>query len=70
MAMTENEKLDAAKNMTIKEKDMIIRIAAEEQNTTINETMTINSNQSTQNIDLIGDFMGVNDGIHNAEGKA
>lgn len=70
MAMTENEKLDPAKNMTVKEKDMIIRMAADEQDTTINEIMTININQSTQNIDLIGDFMGVNDGIHNAEGKA
>ena len=69
MAMTENEKLDAAKNMTVKEKDMIMKMAAEEQDTTINETMTININHSTQNTGLIGDFMGVNDGIHNAEGK-
>ena len=44
MAMTENEKLDAAKNMTVKEKDMIMKMAAEEQDTTINETMTININ--------------------------
>ena len=64
MAMTENEKLDAAKNMTVKEKDMIMKMAAEEQDTTINETMTININHSTQNTGLIGDFMGVNDGIH------
>ncbi len=69
MAMTENEKLDAAKNMTVKEKDMIMKMAAEEQDTTINETMTIIINHSTQNTGLIGDFMGVNDGIHNAEGK-
>ena len=69
MAMTENEKLDAAKNMTVKEKDMIMKMAAEEQDTTINETMTININHSTQNTGLIGDFMGVNDGIHNTEGK-
>jgi hypothetical protein len=69
MAMTENEKLDAAKNMTVKEKDMIMKMASEEQDTTINETMTININHSTQNTGLIGDFMGVNDGIHNAEGK-
>ena len=69
MAMTKYEKINAAKNMTVKEKDMIMKMAAE-QDTTINETMTININQSTQNTDLIGDFMGVNDGIHNAEGKA
>jgi hypothetical protein len=70
MAMTEDEKINAAKNMTVKEKDMIMKMAAAEQDTTINETMTMNVNQSTQNTDLIGDFMGVNDGIHNAEGKA
>ncbi|MDF2737486.1 MAG: Electron transfer [Nitrososphaeraceae archaeon] len=69
MAMTEDEKIKAAKNMTVEEKDMILRTAAAEQNTTtINETMTMNINQSTQNTDLIGNFMGVGDGIHNAEG--
>jgi hypothetical protein len=72
MAMTEDEKINAAKNMTVEEKDMIIEIAAK-QNTTINEAMTTrNISQNTeQNKNLIvGDFMGVNDGIHNAEGKA
>jgi Electron transfer DM13 len=71
MAMTEDEKIKAAKNMTVEEKDMILRTAAAEQNTTtINETMTMNINQSIQNTDLIGNFMGVGDGIHNAEGLA
>jgi hypothetical protein len=71
MAMTEDEKIKAAKNMTVEEKDMILRTAAAEQNTTtINETMTMNINQSTQNTDLIGNFMGVGDKIHNAEGLA
>jgi Electron transfer DM13 len=50
-----------------------MRITAE-QNTIINETMTttMDSNRNTeQNKNLlIGNFMGVNDGIHNAEGKA
>ena len=69
MAMTEDEKLDAAKNMTEKEEDMIMKMAAK-QDTTINETMAMNINQSTQNTDLIGNFIGVGDGIHNAEGKA
>jgi hypothetical protein len=41
MAMTENEKLDAAKNMTVEEKDMIMRTAAEQNTTTINEPMTM-----------------------------
>ena len=73
MTMTEDQKRNAAKNMTVEEKDMIMKMAAE-QNTTLNETMTtaMNISQNTEpnkNL-LIGDFMGINDGIHNAEGKA
>jgi hypothetical protein len=70
MAMTENEKLDAAKNMTVEEKDMIMRTAAEQNTTTINEPMTMNIDQSTPKTGLIGNFIGVGDGIHNAEGLA
>lgn len=75
MAMTEEEKINAAKNMTVEEKDMIMRTAAE-QDTIINETMTSirdsskNTEQNENKNILVGDFMGVNDGIHNAEGKA
>ncbi len=75
MAMTEEEKINAAKNMTVEEKDMIMRTAAE-QDTIINETMTstMDSSKNTEQNEnkniLVGDFMGVNDGIHNAEGKA
>lgn len=70
MAMTENEKLDAAKNMTVEEKNMIMRTAAEQNTTTINEPMTMNIDQSTPKTSLIGNFIGVGDGIHNAEGLA
>lgn len=75
MAMTEEEKINAAKNMTVEEKDMIMRTTAE-QDTIINETMTstMDSSKNTEQNEnkniLVGDFMGVNDGIHNAEGKA
>ena len=75
MAMTEEEKINAAKNMTVEVKDMIMRSSAE-QDTTINETMTstMDSSKNTEQNEnkniLVGDFMGVNDGIHNAEGKA
>jgi hypothetical protein len=75
MAMTEEEKINAAKNMTVEEKDMIMRTAAE-QDTIINETMTStkdsskNTEQNENKNILVGDFMGVKDGIHNAEGKA
>lgn len=72
MAMTEDEKINAAKNMTVEEKNMIMKMAAK-QNTTINEnkttTMDISQNTTEENKNLlVGDFMGVNDGIHNAEG--
>lgn len=69
MAMTEGEKFDAAKNMAEKEEDMIMKMAAK-QDTTINETMAMNINQSTQNKALIGNFIGIDDGIHNAKGLA
>ena len=72
MAMTEDEKINAAKNMTVEEKNMIMKMAAK-QNTTINENKTtimdISQNTTEENKNLlVGDFMGVNDGIHNAEG--
>jgi lipopolysaccharide export LptBFGC system permease protein LptF len=73
MAMTEDEKINAAKNMTVEEKDTIMKMAAE-QDTTINETMNttmdISQNREENKNLIIGDFVGVNDGIHNAEGKA
>mgnify|MGYP003576193700 CR=1 FL=1 len=73
MAMTEDEKNNAARNMTVEEKDMIMKMAAE-QDTTINETMDttmdISQNREENKNLIIGDFVGVNDGIHNAEGKA
>jgi hypothetical protein len=74
MTMTEDEKINAAKNMTVEEKNTIMKMAAK-QNTTINENMTtimdISQNTTEENKNLlVGDFMGVNDGIHNAEGYA
>lgn len=69
MALTDDEKRDAAKNMTKKEEDIIMKMAAK-QDITINETMIMNINQRIQNKALIGNFIGVGDGIHNAEGLA
>jgi Electron transfer DM13 len=74
MAMTEDEKINAAKNMTVEKKNMIMKMAAK-QNTTINENRTTIRNISQNTVEenknlLVGDFMGVNDGIHNAEGYA
>ncbi len=69
MAMTEDEKFDAAKNMAEEEENMIMKMATK-QDTTINETMAMNISQSTQNKALIGNFIGIDDGIHNAKGLA
>ena len=48
---------------------MIMRTASE-QNTTIDETITMNINQSIPNRGLIGNFIGAGDGIHKTEGLA
>ena len=70
MTMKEDDKINAEKKMTKKEKDMIMRTAAEQNTTTINEPMAMNIDQSTPKTSLIGNFIGVGDGIYNAEGQA
>jgi hypothetical protein len=64
MNMTEEGRIQAAGNMTQQEKDAIMIMAAKE-NSTVNEQEAA----VTQSI-LTGNFIGVNDGIHNAEGVA
>ncbi|MGD1837649.1 MAG: DM13 domain-containing protein [Nitrososphaeraceae archaeon] len=69
MEMTGEEMAEAAKQMTQEEQDIIMTNFAQ-QNTTINENMTINQNQNEIETLFIGDFVGVGDGIHHAEGQA
>ncbi|MGD1835128.1 MAG: DM13 domain-containing protein [Nitrososphaeraceae archaeon] len=69
MEMTGEEMAEAAKQMTQEEQDIIMTNFAQ-QNTIINENMTINQNQNEIEILFIGDFVGVGDGIHHAEGQA
>ena len=67
MNMTENQRVNAASNMTQKEVNMIISEAANENNI-VNENMTVPTIKSPQSKILIGNFVGAGDGFHNAEG--
>jgi hypothetical protein len=68
MEMTEEERIEKGQQMSNEERDMIMKAAAQTNGTTINEEMTtIGEETSTA---YAGTFVGVNDGIHNAEGQA
>jgi hypothetical protein len=77
ISMNENEKMQAAKQMSSQEIDEIMSSAAQVNNN-INEPMneTLQSQQrtlnttTTSNAVRTGSFIGVGDGIHNAEGTA
>jgi predicted PurR-regulated permease PerM len=77
ISMNENEKMQAAKQMSPQEIDEIMSSAARVNNNInepINETLqsqqrTLNTT-TTSNVVRTGSFIGVGDGIHNAEGMA
>ena len=70
MNLTEEGRIQAADNMSQQEKNSIMILAANE-NSTVNESIDTKSagqeNKTTRNM-LSGKFIGINDGIHNAEG--
>src|SRR6266498_2355246 len=66
MNMTENQRFAAASNMTQKEVNMIMSEAANE-NSIVNENMTVAKIKSPQRNILIGKFVGSGDGFHNTE---
>lgn len=72
--MTEDERAKVAENMSASQKnELMIQYANSDSNTTnlIDESMNETVNFSEPNYSLIsGSFIGVNDGIHNAEGTA
>ncbi len=72
--MTENERAEVAENMSASQKnELMIQYANLDSNTTniIYESMNETVNFSKPNNSLISaSFIGVNDGIHNAEGTA
>lgn len=69
MNLSEEERIQAAKNMT-REDAMMIGVIAAKQNTTVNENMSIPITQQSTNNTLTGTFMGIGDGFHKVEGVA
>lgn len=69
MNMTEDEKIEAANNMTQKQKEIIMTVAAKDNNT-VSENLSVATMSASSNETLIGNFVGAGDGFHNAEGVA
>lgn len=69
MNLSEEERIQVAKNMT-NEKAMMIGIIAAKQNTTINENMAVPITSQSTNNTLTGTFIGIGDGFHKVEGEA
>jgi hypothetical protein len=69
MNLSEEERFQVAKNMTM-EKAMMIGIMAAKKNTTINENICSPIIQQPINNSLTGTFLGIGDGFHKVEGLA
>ena len=69
MNLSEEERIEVAKNMT-REKAMMIGIMAAKQNTTVDEDVTLPVIEQTPNNTLTGTFIGIGDGFHKVEGAA
>lgn len=69
MNMTEDERIEAANNMTQKQKEIIMTVAAKD-NDTVSENLSVATMSASSNEILIGNFVGAGDGFHNAEGVA
>lgn len=69
MNLSEEQRIEVAKNMT-REKAMMIGIMAAKQNTTVNENVTFPVIEQTSTNTLTGTFIGIGDGFHNVEGAA
>jgi hypothetical protein len=67
----EQERVEKGQQMTTEEKNAILRGAAQTNGNTVNQNMTEVAGTTSGNTSLaMGKFIGVNDGIHNAEGLA
>jgi Electron transfer DM13 len=64
----EQERVKKGQQMTTEEKNAILRGAAQTNGSTVNQNMTEAEITLGYPSLLIGEFVGVNDGIHNAEG--
>ena len=69
----EQERVEKGQQMSTEEKNAILKGAAQANGNTVNENITIEAAATTTSGNtplLTGEFIGVNDGIHNAEGVA
>jgi hypothetical protein len=66
----EQERTEKGQQMSAEEKNAILKGAAQTNGNTVNENMTEAATTLGQTSLFIGKFIGVNDGIHNAEGLA
>jgi hypothetical protein len=69
MNLTEEERKQAAENMT-REQAISIGIMAAKQNITVNENIAASTAQQSTNNSLSGTFEGIGDGFHKVEGVA
>jgi hypothetical protein len=69
MNMSEDEIIAAANNMTQKQKEMKMSVAAQDNNT-VSENLSVATMSTSSNKTLIGNFVGAGDGFHNTEGVA
>ncbi|MDQ5859528.1 MAG: DM13 domain-containing protein [Thermoproteota archaeon] len=68
---SEEERVEKGQQMATEEKNAILRGAAQTTGNTVNENMTEAAATTLGQTSLfLGEFIGVNDGIHNAEGLA
>jgi hypothetical protein len=68
---SEEERVEKGQQMATEEKNAILRGAAQTTGNTVNENMTEAAATTLGQMSLfLGEFVGVNDGIHNAEGMA
>jgi Electron transfer DM13 len=67
---SEEERVEKGQQMATEEKNAILRGAAQTNGNTVNENMTESATTLGLTSLAIGEFVGVNDGIHNAEGMA
>jgi Electron transfer DM13 len=66
----EEERVEKGQQMATEEKNAILRGAAQTNGSIVNQNMTEAATTSGNTSLITGEFIGVNDGIHNAEGLA
>ncbi|MDN5847728.1 MAG: DM13 domain-containing protein [Candidatus Nitrosocosmicus sp.] len=69
--MTEEQRIEIARNMTNEQKNkMLVQFAESGNNSTLDEFMNLTLNTDSNQLVGTATFVGVNNGIHNAEGMA